>query len=321
VTATAVLGEWRGEHVKVGEVLEALDGLRRGEQRTATRTSVLNLVVVAADEADAARASEAIEGLGGRHPGRTLVLAPGPSDGSRLNAEVRLLGAEVEGHGVWSEQVRLTACGALWDHLDSLIEPFTLPDLPVAVWYVSDLPPLADRLLAAADVVLVDSKELGDVLAFPHLAELARRRSVVDLSWARLRPWRELLASLFEGEAFRPLARRVDRAEVHGKEGPRYLLAGWLASRLALSPGAVELHEARHVALRLHAGGSVFEAVRHQGERVVRAAAEVEGGPSHHEAVSLPHDSLPRSLAMALTHLERDRVWEQALRGALAFPA
>jgi hypothetical protein len=303
----------------VGEVIDALEGLRRGEARTATRTSVLNLVVVAADGDDAARAGDAMAGLGGRHPARTLLLAPGPVDGARVNASVELLGAEVEGHGVWSEQISLTACGALWQHLDSLIEPLTLPDLPIAVWYVSALPALADPLLDCADAVLVDSKELGDASAFPLLVELARRHTVVDLSWSRLRPWRELLGGLFEGSAFRPWLSRIDRAEVAGKEGPRHLLGGWVSSRLALPARAVALSEQRHVRLRLHAPGAVFEVERREGERMVRARAAVEGGPAHEEVMPLPDDSLPWSLADALTHWQRDRVFEQSLRGALAF--
>ena len=318
-----VLGEWRGERVRVGEVLDALEGLRRGEQRTATRTSVVTLVVVAKDGDDAERAGQAMAGLGGRHPGRTLLLVPGPADGALVNASVELLGAEAEGHSVWSEQIALTACGELWAHLDSLIEPFTLPDLPLAVWYVSDLPARDDPLLHSADAVLVDTKELGDAMAFPEVAELARRHTVIDLSWARLRPWRELLAGLFEGEAYRPYLDRITGVEVHGKEGPRHLLAGWLAARLpagpATGPAAVELHPARHVTIRLHADGGEFEVARDEGGRVVRARAELDRGPHHRDVLTLPDETLSWSLAEALTHMQRDRVFEQSLRAALSF--
>lgn len=320
-SAVEVLGEWRGDGVRVGEVLAALEGLRRGEQRTAMRTAVLNLVVVAADTEDAARAGDAIAGLGSRHPARTLLLVPGPVDGARVNASVELLGSEVEGHSLWSEQITLTACGELANHLDSLIEPFTLPDLPTAVWYVSALPALSDPLLAAADAVLVDTKELGDVRCFPHVAEVARRHTVVDLSWARLRPWRELLANLFEGPAYRDWLGKVRHASVSGKEGPRHLLAGWLSTRLALPASALALSNARHVGLALTAQGASFRVERSDNERLVRASADVEGGPSHHDVLSLPDDSLPWSLAEALTHLRRDRVYEHAVRGALAFAA
>lgn len=310
---SAVVDGWRGEGVTVGQVLSALEEVRRGSSFGATRTSVVNLVVVASSASDAERAGSAIAGLGGRHPGRTIVLVPGPVEGSRVNASVSLLGAEVDGHNVWSEHVSLTVCGPLHSHLDSLIEPLTLPDLPVVVWYVSSLPLVSDPLVASADVVLVDSKELGDVGCFPGLAELARRHVVVDLSWGRLRPWRELLASVYRGEA--------THAEVRGKEGPRHLLAGWLSSRLGLARAVFTLGDARHVSLRLTGPGVSYSVARDGDERLVRAGATVEDGPSFTDVLPLPDESWPWSLAQALTHLERDRVWEQALRAALVFSA
>src|SRR3546814_18281460 len=52
------------------------------------------------------------------------------------------------------------------------------------------------------------ARELDDVDALGALVSLCDRKAVVDLSWTRLRPWRLLLAGLFEGPAFRPF---VDR--------------------------------------------------------------------------------------------------------------
>lgn len=323
--AVAVVGDWAGEQVRVGDVLGVLASLRNRCGLGATRTSVVNLVVVSPTKADAATALSAIEGLGARFPGRTLLVVPG-GDGSeagagRVDAAVRLVASTASGHPVWSEQVVLTVAGGPGSHLDSLIEPFTLPDLPVVVWYTRALPGVADPLLDTADVVLVDTRSLGDVAAFPAVAELVRRRVVVDLSWSRLQPWRELLASLFDGPAFTRFAGEVTHAAVSGKAGPRHLLAGWLASRLGLSRAAFSLSDARHVAVRLSAAGASFEVVRDEGTRVVRASAWVEDGPSHADVLPLPDESLSWSLADALTHLQRDRVWEQALRGALTFAA
>ena len=300
---------WHGEGVTVGEVLSALEDLRRASVRRATRTSVVDLVVVAASSEDAARAGGAISGLDGRYPGRTIVLVPGPVDGRRVNASVALLESSVDGQDLWSEHIALTVCGPLWEHLDSLIEPLTLPDLPVVVWYVSALPAVGDPLVGAADVVLVDSKELGDMKAFPALAELARRHVVVDLSWSRLLPWRELLASVFPGG-------QASHAEVAGKDGPRHLLAGWLASRLGLARAAFELTPSKHVSIRVWVESEVVSVAREGDERLVRAAT-----PSCTDVLPLPDESLAWSLAMALTHLERDRVWEQALRASLMFAA
>lgn len=289
-----------------------------------TRTSVVTLVVLATDDEEETRAGEATRRLAGRHPGRTIVLrCEGDADGPpHVESETV---QEAQG-GVWWEEVRLRVSGRLTQHLDSLVEPLTLPELPVALWFVGRLPSASDPLLGSADIVVVDSRGVGGreapppTTVFASVAELLRRYPVVDLSWIRLQPWRRLLASLFEGTVYRPYVHRVVEASVAGKDGPRRLLGGWLAGRLGLLPAAVHLHEARHVSMRLTAPGAVFEVVRHEGERVVRASARIEGGPSHEDVLSLPDESLPWSLAEALTHLGRDRGYEQALRSLLGFP-
>jgi hypothetical protein len=165
---------------------------------------------------------------------------------------------------------------------------------------------------------------VGNVSAFPAIVELARLHPVVDLSWARLEPWRELLAGLFEGHHFRPFVRGVEHVTVAGKEGPRHLLAGWLASKLGLPRAAFHLEDAVHVRLELLAARpdgtrARFAVSRAMGERLVHAMAAVEGGPSHKDVLPLPDVSLPWSLADALIHLDHDRTYLQALRGALSF--
>jgi hypothetical protein len=113
----------------------------------------------------------------------------------------------------------------------------------------------------------------------------------------------------------------VQTAEVHGKPGPRHLLAGWLADRLDLPRRALHLADARHASLRLHAEvdgeRAVFVAERHGDERIVRASAKVEHGPAHEELFSLPDTTLAWSLAEALSDLESDPVYAQALASAL----
>lgn len=287
-------------------------------QPLGARTSVVTLVVLATDDEEERRACEATRRLAGRHPGRTVVLRceGAADDPPHVESQTELH----QDDGVWWEEVRLRVRGRAVQHLDSLVEPLTLPELPVALWFTGRLPQASDPLLGSADIVLVDSKEAPPETVFPAVAELVRRYPVVDLSWIRLQPWRRLLASLFDGADYAPFVHRVVEAEVAGKPGPRRLLAGWLAGRLDLLPAAVRQHEARHVSMRLHASGAVFEVVRGEGERVVRASARVEGGPSHEDVVSLPDDSLPWSLGEALTHLGRDRGYEQALHTLLGFP-
>jgi glucose-6-phosphate dehydrogenase assembly protein OpcA len=320
------LSLWSEEAVKVGDVVVALEELRRPEPMPATRTSVLTLCIVGSDPEEVERAKAAVHELGGRHPARVIHLVLDPeADGGPpgIDAEIRLLGGEAEGHELWFEDVELVVHGPATGHLDSLIEPLTLADLPVVAWFVDELPSPSDPMLRAADVLLVDSRELGGIDCFSTLVELARSHPVVDLSWARLRPWRELRAGLFEGPDFRPFVHHVRRAEVAGRTGPRHLIGGWLTDRLALSRSQLHLEPADHVSIRLHAElpdtgrRGVFEAVRGD-ERRVRARADVESGPTTTAVVDLPEATPAWGLADALSHLERDDVYQRALGRALS---
>lgn len=310
------LAEWEDADATMGDVLDALHRLR-GSDRTATQTSVVTLVVVARDAGELERACDATERLGGRHPGRAIVVQALEDEAEGLEARVRLIEGSAGDTRVWSEDVTLTVKGPAARHLDSLIEPLTLPDLPLAVWYVGTCPAPDDPLCDTAEVVLVDSKELGEA-GFADLVPVSRGRTLIDLTWVRLTPWRMLLAGLFEGRVYRPYVTKVDSAQVRGKPGVRHLLGGWLASRLELAD--VQLDDDRHASIRLVAGESEFTVERRAEERLVRAAASIKGGPGHEELVALPDTTLTWSVAEALSALEADRVYEEALEAALSFP-
>ncbi len=315
------LSSWSQDDAKVGDILAALESLRRPEAMPATRTSVLTLVIVALERESAERALDAIHELGGHHPARVLTVlvdqdrVEGPP---RVDARVRLLGGEAAGSKLWFEDIDLDVQGRLTLHLQSLIDPMKLSDLPLVVWFVDQTPRSEDALLRTADVVMVDARQLGDG-CFDALVDLVDRRPIVDLSWVRLQPWRELLAGLFEGPAFRPFVHAVHRVEVSGRYGPRSLLAGWIADRLALSASALHLEAAEHVTIRLrcrNADGveATFEVARLDGGRMVHARADVDGGPTSEATLQLPEATPAWGLADALAHLERDPLYEGALR-------
>jgi len=330
LTLPVTLSSWSGAQVRVAEVLAELEALRRPELMPATRTSVLTLVVVASSRDALGEAMAGVYELGGRHPARVLCLLPdrsGDGASSGLDAEVRLLGGEAEGQAVWFEDVELVVRGEAASHLDSLIEPFTLADLPVVVWFVGELPRVDDPLLRAADVVMVDARTFGDTECFDVLTELARRVAIVDLSWHRLQPWRELLAALFESPHTRPYLPGITSARVVGRTGPRHLLAGWIADRLDLPFSEVHVEPATHVSISLAgtlpATGQhgTFEVLRLSDERVVHTRTAVDGGPSSEMVVPLPPPTAGWGVAAALSHLDRDPVYERALRSAIAVAA
>jgi len=309
--------------VRVGDVERALEDLRHGEQRAATRTSVVTLVVVAPDDERADRACSAMHRLGARHPGRTIVVVPDGAGPSRLDARVSLQGGEAAGHMLWSEEVRLHVGGGAADHLDSLVEPLTLPELPVAVWFVDTLPRPADPVAAAADALIVDARQIDGTdpqAALAGVAELIRANVVVDLSWVRLTPWREILAALFVGPHAADV-HRVTGAEVVGRPGPRHLVGGWLVDRLGLSRQGVRLVPDDHVRITLttvdDGEATRYLVERRGGEHIVRARISTRHGDQASQVLALPDDSVPWSLGTALTRLRRDPVYEHALLGAL----
>ena len=319
-----VLDEWRGQGVRLPDVVRALADLHESStmQHFAARTVVMTLVAVASRDEDSAPAMEPLRRVAGHHPSRLVLVRPDADSVAHLDGRVALYSLPQEEHRVCFEEVELHVGGQAALHLDSVVESFTLSDLPVVVWYVNSIPDASDPLLSVASAVLIDSRDAPDQAQLRSLLALARRRTLVDLSWSRVRPWRELLASLFDPPGHRPWLDLIDRVEIAGKEGPRRLLGGWLVAQTGVSPRRVSLHDARHVSIRLVAGTAgataTFSVERPEGQRLVVAEADVPDSAGVHASASLPDDPLASSLAAGLTHLRPDPVWETALSTAAA---
>ena len=322
--AVTTIGSWECDNVNVGQVEKALTELRRHEQRAAVRTSVLTLVAVVGHEDAADAARSIIADLGVRHPSRTLiiVLDDEPNAPNCTDAAVWVHAIEREGRAVCFEQVVLRVRGKARHHLDSVVEPFTLPDVPMVVWLPAGLPSPGDPLMRAANRVVVDSRAVaeagGDVLT--RSATLARRLPVADLSWMRLEQWRSMLAGLFEGGVYRPFLDAVDRVEVRGNHGPRYLLGGWLLRRLNLPPARVELARDEHVSVVIHAVSAgrngTFRVARHGAEREIQSCVDIEDGPQVEQTVRMREQWPSLALASALPRVGHDEMYEEALAGA-----
>jgi glucose-6-phosphate dehydrogenase assembly protein OpcA len=336
---STTIGSWEAENVSIGHVERALSDLRRHEQRAAVRASVLTLVAVTRSQAEADLVRSIVHDLGVRHPSRTLVVvleksdldtpAPAadgdPAEGPRtgVDAAVWVHALELEGRALCFEEVRLLVRGPARFHLDSIVGPFALPDVPLVVWLPASLPSPGDPLLDVADRLVVDSRATdeggGDVLA--RAAVLARRLPVTDLSWIRMAPWRSLLAGLFEGSVNRPFLAGVDKVVVSGNAGPRLLLGGWLLRRLNLSPARVELQPAGHVSVCIdatdHHGRQGSFCVRRTGpERVISSSVDIEGGPHLEQLLQMQERWPALALAGALTNVGHDEPYEEALAGS-----
>ncbi len=323
--AITTIGSWESDDVTVAQVENALSDLRRHEWRAAVRTSVLTLVAVVGSEGEAVGARGIIADLGVRHPSRTLIIIAddaAPEGPNTTDAAVWVHAVEREGRAVCFEEVVLRVRGKARHHLDSIVEPFALPDVPLVVWLPASLPSPGDPLMQAANRVVVDSRAVaeagGDVLA--RSATLAKRLPVADLSWMRLEQWRSMLTGLFEGGLYRPFLEAVDRVEVAGNHGPRFLLGGWLLRRLSLPPARVELRRADHVSVVIHAvsGGrkGTFTVARHGAEREIQSCVDIEDGPQLEQTVTMRQQWPSLALASALTRVGHDEIYEEALAGA-----
>lgn len=226
-------------------------------RQVAARTSVMNLVVIAHRPEIGEHGAAIISQLTGRHPSRTLICSPSDPDGpawldARITAQCML--PRPDGPEICAEMIFVTAGGETGQHLDAIVEPLLIHDLPVTVWWPGE-PPLGTQqaadLLASADRLVVEgSGWSGDGLE--RLRELARivgdrRVAVFDFALARQSRWREAIASTFDMPEFLPYLRSIRRIAVTygthdelGRPGrtnlvkPLYHVA-WMASRLGMT--------------------------------------------------------------------------------------
>jgi glucose-6-phosphate dehydrogenase assembly protein OpcA len=246
---------WRGVDVRIAEVLEQLTRLQisgareqlRGSPHVPTRNSVLDVIVVASDPAEAERATQVIEELAAHHPCRSVVVLDEPGGGeSRIDATVTAVTHPlVTGAARQYEQVFLRARGPAADHIPSLVDALLLPDVVTFVWWTGSPPVGQERFsatLAAADVLLLDSarflRPYESFAAFAKHAPAAASTAFGDFHWARLQPWREALAQFFNPPDRRAFLRGIGAvgidyvAEGRGNRSAAAMLTGWLDGAL-----------------------------------------------------------------------------------------
>lgn len=222
------------------------------EAQPPARASVMNLVLVGPDKVTIERAAEVAAQLSYTYPSRTFAVTASPADPvASLDGYVSsycYLSTPESKEVVCLEQVRLQATGETARHLDGIILPLLLPDLPVFLWWIGEPPEETDALLQSCDRLIVDSTGFREPL--PQLARLYRilpkqgnRRdgaALSDFTWLRLAPWRELLAQFFDGQETLPYLDQMSNVRVEyatdpggaAHASPSLLLLGWLAAKL-----------------------------------------------------------------------------------------
>lgn len=264
---------------------------------------VLTLVVISEErhQYDALRAAtEAAR----EHPSRIIVVIKREEDEPiRLDAELRI------GENTPGEVVVLRLYGELTEHADSVVSPLLLPDTPVVAWWPGTAPdvPSKDAIGALAQRRITDAKGFDDG-GVKSLVIRAKgyARGDTDLAWARLTPWRSLLAAAFDQPVGKVRKGVVEAAPGH-PSAP--LLAAWLSERLGVSMKVAESAGPGLTAVRLQLGDGELAVVRTDARL---AKLSRPGQPDRN--VALARRQTSELMAEELRRLDTDEIYETAVK-------
>ncbi|MEQ4717266.1 glucose-6-phosphate dehydrogenase assembly protein OpcA [Nonomuraea sp. B19D2] len=264
---------------------------------------VLTLVVVCEErhQYDALRAAtEAAR----EHPSRIIVVVNREAEEpNRLDAELRI------GESTPGEVVVLRLYGELTQHGDSVVSPLLLPDTPVVVWWPGAAPdvPSQDAVGALAQRRITDARgfDHGGVKSLVTRAK-GYARGDTDLAWARLTPWRSLLAAAFD-QPVGKVRKGVVEASPGNPSAP--LLAAWLSERLGAPMKVTDSSGPGLTAVRLQLNDGELTVSRHDARL---ATLSRPGQPDRN--VALARRQTSELMAEELRRLDSDEIYEAAVK-------
>ncbi len=325
------------------------------DDQAVIRACKMNLVVVCGDgDGDVHDATQMVARISETEPGRALVIAPKESTVGGLEVFVSAhCHRGSSGAQVCSEQVTLEVSNEGTRLIPESVLQLLVEEMPVVVWW--------RRPVLKGQSVLARLRDLSDRMIFNSatfrdpqsgLREVCRVTSAgweghaSDLTWAKLEPWREALASLFDRSGNLPSLVRIRRVVISAggtaageMTTAGAYLAGWLASRLDwtgaasvwqrpdgdpvtldlrrspdLDPGEVE-----SVLIETEQSGSTvkFRAQR-AGETGDFVALSVEGSDSGPQLnrIKLPSRDEAALFCGLIQRAERDSIYESSLEAA-----
>ncbi len=241
------------EELKVdyASIEKSLAELWRGEkgegEHAVTRAALWNVVAHTAKRDHQTFASEILGRASASVPQRTIVIRAEPDAEpditSWISANCHLLNGEKQ---VCSEEVAIVAGGDRVDRVPPLVNALLIPDMPVAVWWVGDLPSenasYVESLLEPADRLIVDSSFFDSPDDMELVSRVARQTTTApaDLNWVRLEEWRVATAMLFDPPAIRARLRRIHALKIiacstagkpFGDSAESLLFAAWLSAQ------------------------------------------------------------------------------------------
>ncbi len=187
-----------------------------------TRAALWNVVAHTTDSRDHSQASETLARVSEAVPQRSIVIRAEMDSPPAISSWISANCHRVNGNKqVCSEEVAIVAGGERVRHIPPLVNALLIPDMPVAVWWVGDLPnedhSYVETLLDVADRLIVDSARFDSVDDLVWLRQIAERTftAPADLNWMRLEDWRVVTASLFDALSMRRRLPRIRSLSVN----------------------------------------------------------------------------------------------------------
>src|SRR3954447_14743858 len=238
---------WSAQATTPGDIEAALRDMlkqRHSENAGYVPARSLNLVCIV-DKQWSGEIANRLRHVGHAHAARTIVCAVEPKR-TTIDA-VATIASDVHPQPGEFALLRETVIVDVGErhlrHVDTIVDPLVVTDLPTVAWAPHGHTEAIEALLPLVQVVLLDSIDEPDMRdALRRALALLDDVYVVDLAGLRSTPGRERVAATFDPPHLRPDLRTISAVTVrHHPESAvaALLLVGWLASRLSWQLGTL----------------------------------------------------------------------------------
>lgn len=290
-----------------GSAVAAAIAAERRRLGSPTTGMVLTLLILS-DEDNASDATNAAVEAARQHPMRIITLIPRPGKvEARLDAQISVGGDQGPG-----EVAELRLRGELAEFANSVAVPLLLPDTPVVAFWPGDCPsvPADDHIGRHAQRRITDAAGSADPIAALRARSEGYRPGDTDLAWARLTPWRSVLASTLDHDA--PVISSV-LIEAEPANPSALLLQAWLRSSLGVQVTLSESAGPGITAVRMTAEGGDICVSRADG---IHAVLSRPGVPE--SSIALRRRDYAALVSEELRRLDPDEVYGRTITGMFA---
>ena len=234
------------------EIKRLFQPLREGE-----KACLFNLIIYTHEPRRTQYLKEVVKMVTSQFPCRILFIQSNPaSKTDELNVKMTTIKAQEE-PSISCDQILIEASGKEINKVYFLLLPLFVPDLPIYLLWGQD-PTTENTILPHlqrfANRLIIDSEAAGDLQTFSRDIQNrmnATTTQIVDMNWARMGGWREVLAHIFDSEERFLQLTTAKTIEIFYNNRPSDLflcpetqgiyLQAWLASRLGWALQKVEM--------------------------------------------------------------------------------